>query len=107
MIVREHINFKRGIDPRVAMGTGNRNWEKLDVGSVLKLLNSLYNLHYHEGTFFVIKSFIHDYRPNGTIRFRYAAYKNEHDLENDFSLIQSNWEMGKQFFEENFEVIEL
>ena len=104
-LVKEHINFERGLDPKDAMGIGNRDWENLGEGSVLKLLNSLHNLHYLAGMIIAVKSFIHDYRPNGTIRFRYVIYKNANDFENDFSLIQSNWEMGKEFFEENFTVI--
>ena len=42
MIVRESINFERGLDPRQAMEIGLKTWDKISPGYILKPKKEVY-----------------------------------------------------------------
>ena len=49
-LVKEHINFERGIDPKKAMGIGIITWDKLEEGDILTNTKEIYK-------YFVNKTF--------------------------------------------------
>lgn len=65
-LVREHINFKRGLDPKKAMGIGENpeKWfNNLKVGDIFQLKKDIPNFNYEKGLYILVTKIEKDERP--------------------------------------------
>ena len=116
-LVKEHINFKRGLDPKEAMNIGMSPqvaWKQFKVGDVFQLQESIPGLNYKKGLYVFITKF------NGKgVIFKNNNKKVESKIfyHKDFTSLKTlkefrgnigrkQWEISYEFFEEYFKKID-
>ena len=75
-LIKEHINFQRGIDPKIAMGIG-RSFENLKIGDILQVLKDMPNVNKKTGDYILIRELK---RNKHFIKIRYSQSKNLEQL---------------------------
>ena len=62
-LVREHINFERGIDPKKAMGIGIITWDKLEEGNIITNTKEIYRYFEKKSLSFSQPQWMHSDKP--------------------------------------------
>ena len=107
-LVKEHIDFKRGLDPKKAMDIGLNPWKNIKDGSVIILLNDCPKIGHYAGMILRITFFIEDGRPRDKIRIKYEGFYNINNFNYNNKIdFRSDWTLSKNFFENNFGIIKL
>ena len=100
-LVKEHIDFKRGLDPREAMGIGDNPkywWNNLKIGDIFQLTKNIPDLRYNKGLYVRITE-VKEIQANGDKDIRRVQ---SYSLSTLSEMQERLWTWNYDFFKEYF-----
>lgn len=104
-IVKENINFERGIDPKYSMNIGFNNFfNNLKPGDVLEIQKDLPKIGRYKGEILELTKVLDTIDNKKRVRYNLFVDKKNYFLDK-FKCTSTIWQFGFDFFKENFKVI--